>query len=175
MQDCIEALDSLRAYKRIVVTGPQRSGTTITAQIIQRHLNYHYIDEGDIDIDSLYAFSHYLAPTNVVIHGPGVSHLAHLIDYPECCVVFMIRNIQDIISSQQRVGWDGNVRELRKYFIPFETQNSAEIKYKTWHEIQRQNMKVAFLEFEYESLQSHPLWIEKDRRVDFDKRQWFIP
>lgn len=37
--------ESLKKHKKILVTGPQRSGTRITSQIISKDTNYFLYDE----------------------------------------------------------------------------------------------------------------------------------
>jgi hypothetical protein len=82
----------------------------------------------------------------------------------ETAIVLMRRNIEDIITSQKRIGWDWEQLELARYDC---TEGAvAEVKYRFWEEYQRDRIKHAF-EIEYESLAEHPLWAAERWRRDF--------
>jgi len=46
LKDVIVGLRS-GGHERVLVTGPQRSGTTIAAKILASELKYRFFDEGD--------------------------------------------------------------------------------------------------------------------------------
>jgi len=152
--------------KRVLVTGPQRSGTTICSRIISHDANLEYIDEDQVGVDSLILVNDlFETRKNFVLQAPAISRLCHLIRAD--VVVFMIRNIKDIIASQERVNWQCEAIELKKYN---KTEGViAEEKYKFWYYFQKQHI-INYLEVKYESLEKHKLFI-KDRK-NFKIRQW---
>jgi hypothetical protein len=56
MSSRAELILHLGKHSRIIVTGPQRSGTTISAQIIADELNYTLFPEEEIGVSSLHRF-----------------------------------------------------------------------------------------------------------------------
>ena len=152
----------LSQYRSILVTGPQRSGTRICAKMISQGTGYEYLDErlaGPLGGSLIYA-TRQLERDNVVLQAPGVSHVCH--EMPkDVLVVMMMRNIDDIIRSQERLGWECEHIELSKYLLkPWEGPIAA-IKYIVWEE-QKKSIK-SWLEIEYEDLCCHPLWVS-DRK-----------
>ncbi len=160
----------LKKYKKVIVTGPHRSGTRICARMISYDLGYPYIDEEDIYIDSLYTFSHYLfSKTPFVIQCPALSKYIHNFSSNSCAVIFMKREKKDIIASQERIGWSWEWLERLRYG---ETKGAiSDIKYNYINKIQNGNMNNLF-EVEYNSLFKHPLWVKKKQREHFKADQF---
>lgn len=50
--------EHLKAYKRIVVSGPQRSGTRIVAKAVAQDTNKSFIDEVDIAVHDFRLYFH---------------------------------------------------------------------------------------------------------------------
>jgi hypothetical protein len=157
--------DYLKEFNNIVVTGPQRSGTRITTNMIAEDLEYKIVDEVEYkDIFKLFD------DTPKVIHAPMKSHECHT--YPkEVAVVFMIRDTEDIITSQKRISWSHNHTELNKYIYlkkhyNNKLTNSCDIKYEVWNNYQKKNITNKF-EVKYKSLTTHPLYIPKKDRTEF--------
>ena len=168
----------LKPFRKILVTGPQRSGTRICAKMIAHDLNLTYIDENDIgwtapSIQRKDEFVRILRKcTGFVVQAPAMAHACHVVPDHETAVVFMRRDIEDIIASQERIGWDHEEAELAKYggtFGPI-----AEVKYDCWTRFQRDQIPHAF-EMEYEALARHSLWIPKEKRGDFLAGQTALP
>ena len=64
-------LEQLKKFSKILVTGPQRSGTTITANIIAKELGYKYYDERDVGVRSATALFKVLSKDErLVVQGP---------------------------------------------------------------------------------------------------------
>ena len=135
-------VDELRRFPTIVVTGPQRSGTTICAQIIADELGGHYIDEQEYLVHFFDRFWAFLKAGNV-IHAPALSACCHLLP-PEVAVVYVRRNIDEIILSQEDVPSDAGKMwteveepvELSKYFREPATGPIAKVKYDVWERFQ---------------------------------------
>jgi len=165
--------EELAKYKRIIVSGAQRSGTTICARIISYELGYEYIDENDYKIHSVPKLKEILKFKNIVIQAPAMAHCIEEFSDDDTLIIFMRREIKDIIASQKRIGWDGNEKtELKKYGLDFNVKQKpiSVIKYKKWEE-QKKFIKH-YIEIYYESLKGHKLWVDKKDRNDFTLRQW---
>jgi len=159
-------LNRLKKYQQILVTGPQRSGTTIATLIIAEELKYSYFLEENFDTDNLWeCFKIYSTNVTCVVQAPGLSAYAHL--FPGA-VVFMIRPICEIIKSQKRVGWNFDNMEKAKYFCDNPEISACELKYKMWTKWQKRKNMFAL---QYNSLAGHKLWIDIENRKEFGARQ----
>jgi len=150
---------------QIMVTGPQRSGTTIAALILAQELGYPCYLEEHYGIHDLKRFFGIYSATKFVVQAPALSAYANLIPGS---VVFMMRPINEIVRSQRRIGWGEENIEKAKYFsdnlLPI-----AAFKYKMWDQYQK-HLPNRF-ELEYHSLEGHPLWVDETLRVNFQVRQ----
>ena len=153
-------------HKKILVTGPQRSGTTIATEILAQELDYRYVDEKSANtiLDILHFVRH---ATRFVIQGPTLAAYCHLLPMT---VVYMIRPINEIIASEIRIKWSCSCEqeELAKCFA--DKGPISEVKYKIWNTYQKPLLKD-FFELEYHSMKDHCLWINKEKRVDFSPKQ----
>jgi len=162
-------------HKRILVTAPQRAGTTIAAKMIAEITGYPYCDEDGIVIDDLTKFfTFHFESHSYVLQAPGLSFIAHRL--PVDLVVFMHRDIDDIAKSEQRINWHSqwNNYETDKYFYDGNLNNARRIKYEVWNKFQKPFMEKhnkQYIDLDYESLKSHPLWIDKTSRKNFKPRQ----
>ena len=91
------------SYSKIIVTGPQRSGTRFVGMLLHNRLeNYKYCNE-DINIVSNIGG---LPERSVILHVPGQSHKIHnLLRGTEIktLVVWVDRNNEDVIESEDRI------------------------------------------------------------------------
>ena len=154
-------IEQASKYSRVLVSGPQRSGTRITAKIMAHELGYPHVDETDINIYSLSRiFDLFASRPNFVLNCPALSSCIHLIDTPNTIVLFMMRDTAAIQKSEQRIGWGYYAAsELARYF----RQNGiiAEIKYDCWNKFQKPTMQVPFIEFPYTALTPHNMFREE--------------
>jgi len=161
----------LSRFGQILVTGPQRSGTTICAMMIAHDLGYRFLPEEVVSVRSLDAARRLLAEeSEFVLQCPGLCRWIHELAGPEVAVVLMRRPLAEILESQQRIGWTGRrmQRELAGYGL---TEGCiAQVKYDFWASHQRALIPNAF-EIEYASLADHPLWLDKEARAGFGPRQ----
>ena len=99
--------DALRTFNKIVVTGPQRSGTTICAHILANELKLPYIDENSFKVQDNEQFFYILSMySRCVIQAPGMAHICDKIHQSietPVAIVFMLRPIKDIIKSEARI------------------------------------------------------------------------
>jgi len=166
LNDVIAAIKQ-NNINRILVTGPQRSGTTIASVILAEELNYRCVDEITANTlsDILYFVRH---ATRFVLQGPMFSAYCHLLPLT---VVYMIRPIDEIIASEMRVSWKFEKEELAKYFT--DKGPISKVKYEAWTKYQKPLLKDA-LELDYQSMETHPLWIDKGKRINFTAKQTML-
>ena len=167
----------LSEYSIILVTGPQRSGTTICARMISHDLGHTYIDESRWGVwDGEKARQIAATESPCVLQAPGLLKDALLFDGLECAVVMMRRRVTDIIASQERVSWNNWAeKEISHYVEPgtFDIPHLwvAGVKYAYWDNVIRDKLPH-WTEIEYEALKSHPMWVPKEKRKEFTSRQY---
>ena len=170
----VDALPELRTFRKILVTGPHRSGTTICSRMLDSDLPQHMLfDERDVGVRSLSRLMKQLATNGPdIIHGPCFSSLVQWMT-GDMAVVFMRRPTWEVQRSQDRIGWTEREAKWQngQYFYP-EKMSVPNVVYQSWASHQKPMMQVPYFEIEYESLSSHPLWVPKEKRVNFTNRQW---
>jgi predicted O-linked N-acetylglucosamine transferase (SPINDLY family) len=158
---------SLRNYPRIIVTGPQRAGTTIAARILAVEMGYRFVPEEDVGVtDLVQLLEMYRVQQQFVVQGPGFCPYVHLLPG---AVVLMRRPLEEILHSQARIHWACEKAELGRYFA---TQGPiAQVKYDAWDRFQKPRLRERAFELDYHSLRGHSLWIEAEQRSTFHARQ----
>jgi len=154
----------LAGYRVILVTGPQRSGTRIAAHIIAEDTGYDYVDEGYFGTFKSQRFDELVnGNERIVVQCPAVARWIHEYSADDVLVVFMRRDVDDIIASQERIGWTERYEwgELQNYDA--EDGPIAQVKYDFWERHQKPHVEH-WLEIAYESLREHALWVPKDKR-----------
>lgn len=162
----------LKPFTAIIVTGPQRSGTKLVAEIIAEEFGLRYVHESEYGVHEFPRFSA-LLDQPAVIHAPAMSASCHLL--PEhVAVVFVMRDLAEILASQARIaGWreTEEPRELAKYFRSPDGESSAAVKYDIWQRFQKPVLASAgktFLELNYPAdVQDHPRFVPARER-----REW---
>lgn len=163
--DIIKILD----FKKVLIIGSQRSGTTITGKILSSEINYEYIDEGAINVDDLLLFYKiYFEKESFVMQAPGLTYISHKLP-KDIFFIYMNRNFEDIQKSANRISWIEDKYEAGKYFL--ETDKSWGIKKQIWDKWQKDLLQDRYAELSYESLEIHPLWIKKELRDNFSFKQ----
>lgn len=158
--------EHLAVHPRIVVTGPQRSGTRITAKMIAADTGHEFVDEACFQAYDLQRWREILQRERVVVQSPHM--LRDVVDNPPpgIFVVLMRRDLANIHESEQRIRWEqkfrGNTNELRRFGRT--EGDSAQIKYDYW---QAHPKAVPFLELPYESIRDHPLFVPDELRREF--------
>ena len=170
---------------KIFVTGPERSGTRITAHIISEILGLEYIDEG---------FPHCKAHNNwketiiskdrFVLQCPRHACRCHHFCFDDSVmVVFCRRDIDEIIKSQKRIGWKASSDEIKRYkdnFPLYFKENEKlkdlhinELKYYVWDNLQKMVLPLdSWYDCEYKNLKNNPLFLTKENRKNFKWNQW---
>lgn len=163
-------IPELKKYKKVVVSGPQRSGTTIAAKILASELGYEFAIEETFHVFSATSFFKLLCKkNNMVIQAPAMSHLLGEIDRPDTAIVFMIRDNKEIRESEQRVNYKCQKSECEKYFM--DHSNPAMIKKMMFILYQAPRLEGRYYFLNYKSLQGHSLWIDQEQRAGFHHRQ----
>ena len=163
----------------ILVTGPQRSGTTICARMIQHDTGFEYLDEELWQVwDGQKARDLAESRQPCVLQAPGLLKDATLFNDPNCLVVMMFRDIPEIVMSQKRVGWNVWAEKELSYY---DTEHKefhrspalwvAGVKYAYWKLYVRPQLRQ-WEEVHYDQLVAHPMWIPKEKRKDFNARQY---
>lgn len=166
----------MKKYKRILVTGPQRSGTTICAKMIAEDTGFRYIDGIRMSrLTDQDAEKHFKEGFQIVLQAAYLSNICTRFAGSDTLIVFMLRNTEDIIASEERIKWKGEVSERKRYqgFIDavpeWKDRPISHIKYLVW---QRQKKRIPnHVELKYESLKEHKLWIAKAQRTNFQPKQ----
>lgn len=167
--------EHLAKHRKILVTGPHRSGTTFAATAIAHDTGHGLIRE-ELSRFRYDALRYWLVDAHMplVCQAPYAAEICHT--FSDVLVVWMVRDIEDIKASQSRmvmedgtpVNW-GRIAygQLRAYHE--QAGEIAEIKYRNWP---GQRAQIAnWLEVDYESLRDHPLWVEAPLRKNFHVRQ----
>lgn len=164
-------------YERVWVIGPQRSGTRIAAKIITLETGFRYVDETFFSIDSLsnlWRYMNQLHPGHkYVIQGPAITASVPFIAESGDLVVFMHRNIKDVVASEKRIGWKYNQVELWKLGAHARGSSAAE-KNRLWRARWRPALKKAGIDtvdLKYERLSKHKMWKPKSEREKFKWNQ----
>ena len=160
----------LKRYSRILVTGPQRSGTTICARMIAADTKHAFLAEEAFGVDDVERWQELvIGMSNAVLQCPSMCrYITHFGQYDDLAVVFMIRPVAEIVASQRRIQWKYEDDELQRYGRKHGP--IAIVKYNYWGDYQKTQMLHVY-EVEYHSLASHKLWVAKNERHNFNARQ----
>jgi hypothetical protein len=183
-------------YRKIIVTGPQRSGTRFVGMLLNDALkDFKYMNKG---IHSLYKH-----PT--VFHAPAQSHLIQTLETEiKTLVIWVDRNSEDVIASEDKIyphiypgkpkvkhykiagqpvkSWHDRCfenEEKPKYLEMFPKHEekiksfdrNVHMKKWVWENIQRDKMEVDFVEVKYESLKDLDEFVPKEKRKDWTLKQ----
>lgn len=159
----------LKNFKKILISGSQRSGTTFLSHSLSKDLKYTLCDE----LKSLEDF--YNSPSNSVGQAPSMSTLLHKIKGSDIFVIFLSRNCLDCIKSGSKFKlikdnkiWNesayGNFAEqniIHENCDDYYDQyiHSCFLKQNYWLGHQMHNMKVDFQTIAYNSIKDCPHYI----------------
>lgn len=172
--------EHLSEHKKIVVSGPPRSGTWITSKMIAQDTGHELIPEKRHGYYRWPRFVELLAGTArpSVIHAPSLTSFLHKMieEDAEVFIVFVVRSPNEIAASERRINKTRVIYRLtqRQYagIMPVPKIASCMARYAYWFSHQRYVIPAArFVEIRYESLADHPLWVPKQRRRHFATHQ----
>lgn len=146
-------------YPPIIVTGPQRSGTTIATQILAADLQRTAVDESEFIMGKDY--------TNCVLQLPQAMdnyiYFQHVYLGVQFC--FVRRDPDDIIRSMKRIQWcRDDVHDWDDFLIRY-----VHSKFLLW-ELMKEQIPSSCSEIEYSLLSDHPLFVHD--RTGFTCKQW---
>jgi hypothetical protein len=175
-----ELLEQCKDYDTIIVSGPQRSGTTYGAFVIAKDLKYMRVDENAFGVHRYDGFSEKIKPKSV-IQAPALTHKLHHIDSPSTLIIFMMRDDKEIQESEDRIEWhpSGFIGERRKYYKEFLDykdvidlfERSSPMKKWIWKNYQKDKMQVDYVEFNYNELKNSSHWVDSKNRKEFKSKQ----
>ena len=166
----------LKGYRVVLVSGPHRSGTTITAKMIAHDTGLRFFPEEAFGHDNVEGWRALVEATQGgAIQCPTMCYrIGQFGKQDNVAVVMVWRDLAEIQASQAKVGWmigggyDARYKaELARYGKM--GGNLAQLKYRHW-----ENQKPLILhayDVQYASLSAHPLWIPKAERAGFGPRQ----
>jgi hypothetical protein len=155
-----------KQYSKIVVSGPQRSGTNLVSKVLCEELGYTFIDEEEFGFHFEKDFMEILKNKNkIIMQAPGMSHILHKLTESSACIVFCLRDPSEIMQSQHNLNWTGESFERQKYTRPeYDYLPIGLVKYIEWFFHQRSELKIPYKEIYYNSFKNHKLWINKENR-----------
>jgi len=164
----------LRPYRVVLVTGPQRSGTTIAAKMISHDTEKSFWTEEQFGTTNVRRWFEIVQDYYcVVLQCPAICHVVHRAgQFSDVAIVLMRRPVEEIIASQERIGWTAREepQELAKYGLGPIQGPIAEVKYDFWDSWQKFKVKNAY-EVNYHDLSAHSLWVPAEHRKSFAPRQ----
>lgn len=162
----------LRQFRKILVTGPHRAGTTYAASCIASDTGHEFRPEERIRFDCRYLMGLHLADERpFVIQCPFMAPFIH--EYPQALVVWIRRDPEAIRASRGRMYGRRGFKTrpepligemLRRYHA---SGDLCKIQEENW-QIQKARLPH-WLELEYDSLRARPDFI--DKRANFHVRQ----
>ena len=194
----VELIEYLSKFDKVIVSGPQRTGTTLFAYILADYLEYDLIQEEDFGVHDAEQFLKFVKmPGKMVIQCPAVSASIDLANDLQVVYIFMMRNLEDILASQIRVNWNRELNidgtfilreehEKTKYLQRLSSLNQsgelsslldfskpiAQIKYAFWNLYQKKKVDN-YIEFKFEEVKYYfpEYWLSKFERRQFKARQ----
>lgn len=144
----------------IIVTGPQRAGTTIAAHIIAEQTGGVYVDELDYCLP---------LPDKAVVQAPFLLHQVLEASYmiPNVRFAFMYRTPGDIVASMERIEWYADWYKGPDFYPTY-----VKHCYEYIDLLKRTLQKDQWFDVYYESLVHHPLFIRD--RTGFTVKQYLL-
>jgi hypothetical protein len=175
-----EELDKKGAgqYKNIIVTGAARSGTHLTSKIIERDLGYRYIEEQEFNGNDFNLFKRMVNEQSKCVFQ-CTQLVGHVLYTEKNFIVMMFRNLYDMFESRIRLGWrPGTISDSEAFMWSkiFNLESGANIPelfpYMVWTAIKLTHPdKENYLEVYYEDLVDDPMFVPKERRIDWKADQ----
>ena len=162
--------ESLKEFSSIVVSGPQRAGTRITAKIIAADTNKLYIDEKDINFHDIRLLQYYLNQGNVVIQCPALCHLLHYIIDSSTLIVVVRRPLNEILASEHR-SWYEPARKIELHKYGYSEGIISRVKYDFWDKVQKPSLGNRGRDINFHSLEKHELFINNRPNFRWDQTE----
>ena len=151
-------------FLKIVVIGPQRSGTRFAAYALSEDLLYHFADQTAIGLTNFGLMKKVLDQHDrVVVQGTGCTAKIHELNRKDVLVVWVRRNTADVLASQKRIHWPESCERPRIPKPYCDVEPLCEGRYQYWNEVQKLSVPH-WIEIDYESLRKHPLFVDRETR-----------
>lgn len=137
---------NLKGFRRVIVTGPHRSGTTIAAEMIAADTGKRCVREEAFRFRDIAAAE---AITEGVLQGPYLLPWSPILAVEGTAVVYVRRDGAEI---------DASVARLRERGISTPLFHWRQA-WRLWRQIEP--LVPAAWTIEYDSLREHPLWVEE--------------
>jgi hypothetical protein len=159
-----EVIDLGKKENKVIVSGCQRSGTTIAALAIATEINRTFIDESAYMAENQKLFHHEFTIQNkFVMHAPAMLHiLPHYQD--KALIVIIERDIQDVVKSMKRIGWFERHGKYEYRKFKKEIPSSPEEIYKVKEEF---IVSLNCIILPYTELKKSSLYVDK-------RENWYI-
>ena len=180
-----------KGYKRIIIVGPQRSGTTFTSRALANTLNFRNVDEDEFNVRDVDMFRNIMEQENIVVQAPAMTCRIQSLIGKDDLVVFMSRKWSDIVKGVYRKNGSlsnwilmETMFNIEKYHFTKHDKQAEEIfdkyckqdgpyliaYYNMWKHYQSKLIPNC-IALKYESMKSHPMWLNKDQRENFGNKQ----
>ena len=169
----------LRRFKRVIVTGPHRSGTTIAMEMIARDTGFEAVREEQFKYYRSDMLQGLLEREGVVVQCPALFDQMPQLSMQDTAIVLMRRPLDEIEASRDRMYAPGTGRQMSG-----EEQNqaqlarlghtqgdSARLKYALWDSWLANKQLHNPVEIQYADLADHPLWVAPEARRKLGQ-QW---
>jgi hypothetical protein len=158
--------EQLKEFKRILVTGPHRSGTTIAMRMIAADLGYRPVDEEEFKWRFIRLIPDVWLP-GTVLQAPNAFPWLPVLTGGDDAVIVMRRPLADIAASVSRQKSPKGLEVTAPVY-------AAEQGYALWDQVKNLEpwQRFKWFEVEYEALAAHPLWVPKDERENWHHKTW---
>ncbi len=167
-------LSRLVGFRRIIVTGPHRSGTTIATEMIARELGFESMLEESFEFYRADLLHGLLRRRSIVVQCPALFDLMPQLSDEHTAIVLMRRPLHELDASRKRMyarrtgrqlsAQHQNVAQLRRLEADA-GDDAARVKYERWDDWIARDLIHNPVEIEYADLADHPLWVSAtDRR-----------
>ena len=189
----LEALQWANAYRKLIVTGSQRSGTTICAQMLSADLGWEYIDETVVDLASTDKVGRLMRDREeFVLQMPSLlrktDDIAEWLGDGGGAVIVMPRPYGEVEASRRRIGLrprenvDLDLRQdlverARSVGFPLPSQQTFLIRKLSLMEFRQMYIEhylqylPHFFALDYSGLAGHPLYVAPELRGSFAPKQ----
>ncbi len=177
LRESNEIKGALSGFRQILVTGPQRSGTHIVSKMLANDFGLQYVDESRVNAGRWAGMRMALSNPRVSVQCPAFSsEIHHVKSAPSRCVVWVYRNRQEVLDSQDRIGWTRRIEPLeidsyRRVWgqgaLGFD--RCYDIKHHVWEsrQIPRMNVPVFGIAYGGGYVQEHEMYVPKVLRGNF--------
>lgn len=167
-----------RRYKRVIVTGPHRSGTTVATEMIAADTGMEPVREEAFEFYNAALLREVLQREGVVVQCPALFDLMPALSDPHTAVVLMRRPLGELSQSRARMfdpatahqlsGEEQNEAQLER--LGQSDGDAAALKYDLWDRWVAERRIHNPVELAYDRLAEHPRWVSPEDRRKLGRR-----